>query len=935
MPELARAADESQDPILRINTDMHTTAINRISIDRDGHYLLTASDDKTMKLWSLRGGELLQTYRPMIGNNHEGKLFAGAISPDARWVAGAGWTQGDGSGASKHNVYLFKRANGEQSRRLSGADSAVYQLCFSPDGKYLAAMLSGRNGVRVWSMDSFEEVMRDTEYGSSGYGCAFGQGGQLVTSSLDGYVRLYDPSLELSYITAFSGNKRPYAVTFSPDDERIAVGFIDATQVSVLDAQDLSLIYQPDTSGIANGNLSNVAWSADGTQLWAGGMFDNGDGSPVVSWTAGGRGSRTLLSAGQQTIQDIKPHPDGGLVVGTSRPAWMQISSAGETVHAVEPVIGNFRDKLGNAFLLSEDASKVSFGLESGSRQQVTFDLIQQTLTDGILNADMRPAVIKTRGLRVKKWQNSNAPKVGRKTLALDVNETSRSLAIAPNHESFVLGTEWHLRRYDKKGNQIWQIDTPGITSGVNISSDGHLVVAAHTDGTLRWYRLDDGEELLAMFLNVKDRNWVIWSPSGYFNASAGGSQMIGWHINRGIDRKADFYPVAQLRERFYRPDIIERIFATLSPDEANQLAATAPHTNIKQLVPPTVTLLGPLSGSNFDSPTVTFHYRVDSPNDNPISGIRILLDGRPLQTSRGLQVNHIGTDKLEITLPKRNVRVSIIAESSNGASTPANTELVWSGESEPAPTQPRLFVLSVGVSDYADDRLDLGLAEKDARDFAAVVQQQSGTIYSEVISKTLSNPTRDELLDNLEILENAVTTKDVTMLFLAGHGVNDPDGYYFYLTSDTDTARLRRTAVEYHDIKQTLSSLPGKTLAFIDTCHSGNIMGGRRGVANITGVINDLSAAENGVVVFASSTGKQYSLEDPSWGNGAFTKALVEGLSGAADYTGDGKITINQLDLYLSERVKQLTNNLQTPTTTKPQTIADFPIAITTARQI
>lgn len=81
--------------------------------------------------------------------------------------------------------------------------------------------------------------------------------------------------------------------------------------------------------------------------------------------------------------------------------------------------------------------------------------------------------------------------------------------------------------------------------------------------------------------------------------------------------------------------------------------------------------------------------------------------------------------------------------------------------------------------------------------------------------------------------------------------------------------------------------------------------------------------------VVFASSTGNQYSLENKSWGNGAFTKAIVEGINGKADYTGKGKIIINMLDLYLSERVKELTKGQQTPTTTKPQTISDFPVAV------
>ncbi len=250
---------------------------------------------------------------------------------------------------------------------------------------------------------------------------------------------------------------------------------------------------------------------------------------------------------------------------------------------------------------------------------------------------------------------------------------------------------------------------------------------------------------------------------------------------------------------------------------------------------------------------------------------------------------------------------------------------------------KPKLYALVAGVSDYANDSLDLTYAAKDAKDFGAALERQSGGIYREVVVRILENPTSDELLHGLEWLRQEVTSKDVALLFISGHGANDPDGDYYFLTRNSDPERLRRTAVSSFDVKKTLSSLPSKVLAFVDTCHSGNInsgniMGARRGeVANITGVINDLTAAESGVVVFASSTGKQYSLENPKWGNGAFVKALVEGLDGAASYTKDGIITINQLDLYLRERVKALTGNKQTPITTKPQTIRDFPIALET----
>jgi uncharacterized caspase-like protein len=158
---------------------------------------------------------------------------------------------------------------------------------------------------------------------------------------------------------------------------------------------------------------------------------------------------------------------------------------------------------------------------------------------------------------------------------------------------------------------------------------------------------------------------------------------------------------------------------------------------------------------------------------------------------------------------------------------------------------------------------------------------------------------------------------------------VNDRNGDYYFLPVDFDTGRLKRTGVAFTDLKNTVTALPGKVLFFIDTCHAGNIMGQRRGLTDITHVVNELASAENGVVVFAASTGNQYSLEDQAWGNGAFTKALVEGLYGKADYLSAGRITVTMLDLYLSERVKELTKGRQTPTTLKPQSIPDFPVGL------
>jgi uncharacterized caspase-like protein len=119
-----------------------------------------------------------------------------------------------------------------------------------------------------------------------------------------------------------------------------------------------------------------------------------------------------------------------------------------------------------------------------------------------------------------------------------------------------------------------------------------------------------------------------------------------------------------------------------------------------------------------------------------------------------------------------------------------------------------------------------------------------------------------------------------------------------------------------------------GKLVVFLDTCHAGGaqgrtVKGGAQ--ADINGVVNELAKAGRGAVVFASSTGNQVSVELDQYKHGAFTTALLEGLAGQADYTKDGIISTDELSLYVSERVKSLTNGDQMPVTIKPDTTPDL----------
>ncbi len=553
-------------PFVVLDPGAHTAPIGRADIDSRQRFIVTGSDDKSVRVWSAVDGSLLRTIRLPQGPGHVGKAYAAAISPDGSTIAAGGMTLGSGQEVS---IYLFDRATGEEVGRIDGLPNAVLHLAYSPDGTRLVAALWAR-GVRLYDVSTRRQIAADADYGGSSYWAAFDRVGRIATASDDGKVRLYDPGLKLLANVAAPGGKEPFSVAFSPDGTRLAVGYNDTLRVDVLDGTTLAALLAPDTTGAGNGNLSQVAWSRDGRTLLASGELGKGDKALLRAWEAGGRGLFMDNPVANDTVMSLLPLPGRRLVVASQDPRLAMLNAAGQTLWAVDPKIATFSYQY-ETFKVSAEGSVVQFGYLRGGGGPARFDLSSRRI-DLDPPADPRLQAARTDGLNIA-WRNTYEPTLDGKRLDHEPSEFFRRLAIADDKSGFVLGSEWNLRRFSRSGDLVWQVETPSVAWAVALSGDGRLVVAGYGDGTIRWYRWSDGAEVLAFFPHADRKRWVAWTPSGYYAASPGAEDLIRWQINRGPDQVPEVYTASRFREHFYRPDVVARVLQMLDVDQAVALA--------------------------------------------------------------------------------------------------------------------------------------------------------------------------------------------------------------------------------------------------------------------------------------------------------------------------------------------------------------------------
>ena len=110
----------------------------------------------------------------------------------------------------------------------------------------------------------------------------------------------------------------------------------------------------------------------------------------------------------------------------------------------------------------------------------------------------------------------------------------------------------------------------------------------------------------------------MMWTPQGYYAGSPGADNIVGWQINRGPDKDADYVTAEQLRKHLNRRDIVAKAIQFASTEEAAR--ASSSHRLAR--------------GGETASGSIAIKIALDA-TPGPVTRVRIQVNGREFDAAR------------------------------------------------------------------------------------------------------------------------------------------------------------------------------------------------------------------------------------------------------------------------------------------------------------